>query len=420
MPILSCPHCAKRLKVGDDLSHSKLRCPGCSTTFTAPHLVEAGDTEPVSRRKRRASKPSNPIPAVLAVLALLGVGLVFLFSGGGSGPTDPTPPPPRVAASPPVKRSDSASTVSMVDAAEHPAARSLRFLAQGIRHSNHPAALRQIDLQHWRTSIAPEDTRIWELLPEAEQATFKETILETLMHEYGLADYAQGEIAHVNYRDAQPFDLGLSIQLQESPDTTWNAAFHNREGTWLLAGFRKIDAEAPSEESAKTQPGTTQEPPKGPYVEIGGGGRVFAATMQRVAIPSGTDIPGLEALIEVALQEAGLESKLAKKELAGLAPAPIPLLLNRLVDTPLDGTEDQLSEAAAIDHLLQAISHRTSTLPMRALGTGSADDLLERQKAILASWFGWWKMWKNRWPDWLKKQGVSATNERGAGRTRGR
>ena len=142
--------------------------------------------------------------------------------------------------------------------------------------------------------------------------------------------------------------------------------------------------------------------------------------MQRVAIPSGTDIPGLEALIEVALQEAGLESKLAKKELAGLAPAPIPLLLNRLVDTPLDGTEDQLSEAAAIDHLLQAISHRTSTLPMRALGTGSADDLLERQKAILASWFGWWKMWKNRWPDWLKKQGVSATNERGAGRTRGR
>ncbi|MCH2111351.1 MAG: hypothetical protein MK213_00715, partial [Planctomycetes bacterium] len=133
MPILSCPHCAKRLKVGDDLAHSKLRCPGCSTTFTAPRLVEAGDTEPVTRRKRRTSKQSNPIPAVLAVLALLGVGLVFLFSGGKSAPTAPTPPSSKVGTSPPVNRSDSSATVSMVDAAEHPAARSLRFLAQGIR-----------------------------------------------------------------------------------------------------------------------------------------------------------------------------------------------------------------------------------------------------------------------------------------------
>ena len=317
----------------------------------------------------------------------------------------------------PVTRTTATESV-MVDAAAHPAMRSLVFLGRALKNSNHQIALNYLDLDSWLPRILPKETRKLTFLSKREQQEFETLLFKWLDQQSQFLTFDQQTIVNVNYRDDPQAELAVEIRTSEDPEMRWLASFRQSQNKWLVFAFRGVRDDAlTNTETLADAP----KKPKGPYVETNDGGRILAGTIEQVKEwpeLSGSERNTISDLIDVGVSEGGLESKLAREDLKKHAPQCIPQILNRIVMLPLDGTDDRLSEVAALDRILQTISGRVSTIPMRTFGGGSIDELLPKQEAAVAAWFTWWKMWANNWKGWREKTGLPDPNQRQAGRTR--
>jgi hypothetical protein len=297
------------------------------------------------------------------------------------------------------------SAPAQVVAREHPAMKRVRFLIKTIVAKNYPSLERQLHIPSWYQLENPSDQRIFNLLPNDEIRLWKETFLFNFAANPLMQEFAGGDFDDVFYLEPELTPLRIEIRLQENPDTRWIFNFVQENDDWRISNIETIlPPVAPKPDPIIIEKEEKKEDKV--YVQDELGGRIFRGKIEKVELVKGTtpsELAELSPLIEAALQDGGLESRIAKKDLIFWENKPIPILLNRLVETPLDGSESRLMEVAAIDGLLQALTHRISTLPMRALGTGGKLGLQDRQNEVLGSWFTWWKVWGKKWDLWKKE-----------------
>ena len=308
---------------------------------------------------------------------------------------------------------------SLVVAMEHPALRRLTYLGRALHNSNRQVALNQLDLDSWLPIVMPNESRKFALLSGTQRNQFQDSLFVWLGQKAGFDRFSVDSLAHASYREQTGHDLAFELHTKGELDTRWLVSFNRTNDDWKLSSFTfEFPAETDPDSSSDEVPGK----PKGPYIETELGGRILAGTIAKVpAWPglSSTEATSIEATIDLAVAETGLESKLAREELKKLGPKPIPQVLNRIVLLPLDGSDDRLGEVAALDRILQTISGRVSTIPMRTFGGSEGQNLLAKQTNAIAAWFAWWKLWGKNWKGWREKTGLPDPNERPPGRTRG-
>ncbi len=404
-----CPHCQVRLKIQDERLHSKVRCPKCSEPFVCkPETV----TPTRATARRRPPPKPNSLPIVLACLALLLCGAIWFFY---PDPPAPTSTQDSIAVLPPKP----ASAPPQIAAREHPAMKRVRFFSQSLSARNFESLARQLDLPSWYKAKNPGDSRVYQLLPGDEIRAWEESLFLEISKNPFILQFVQDSFFDVFYLETDEAPLRIEVRINSNPDIRWIFDFLQDGGDWRIAKLDIIPPQAKPVAEAK-EPEVKPKESK-IYVEDDMGGRIFRGKIVAVDIVQDTspeDLAILNPLLDSALQDGGLESRVAKKDLIPWENKPIPLLLNRLVELPLDGSEDRLMEVAAIDGLLQALTHRISTLPMRALGTGGKEGLVERQNEVIGSWFTWWKVWGKRWEGWKKEANFPPPPRRRGGKGR--
>ncbi len=412
MSSTQCPHCQVHLKLPEEKLHSKVKCPKCGSAFLAKPAAAAGHEPTKRQRKRPTKKKTNPTPYVVLVVALaITIGAWALIQGGadeGGGGKEQSANSTKPAGT-------TGPAEATVDPFDHPATRPARQLQSALTSYNDNQLRSLLDLRTWFEREQP-DGRKWTSVLGADQSRYGQELAKRLLEEPELRRYAERKLVRASFAGSVYDTAEVTLRSEDQPEMLWKFQTAQVDGIWKIRSYA-FEVEKPAEEvdeDAKKKPATG-------FVETQGGGLQMRGVIEAVDLVEGTteeEAAAMREMFLLAMAESGLESKTAKRDLIKKGHPAIPVLLNEFVARPLDGTKERSEEAAIIHGMLQDISFRQISFPMRDLNPDKPAILLEKQQQAVEAWFGWWKAWGKRWDAWVEKSGAPAPEPEKPGRTR--
>lgn len=414
-----CPSCQVRLQVPEQKLHSRIRCPKCGARFVAQAAAAppAQVRMPMDRQRARPARRLSARPFVILLIAAV-LSLVAWWwiteEHGAAGPAAATAP----AVAPGPARPAATSAANAEDPLAHPAAKAVRNVQVALASFNPDQLLQLLDLPSW---YAREDQggRPWTSLTADEQRAWGRQLAERLLEDPQLRSYASLQPAEGSFAAPPDREAVLFVRVAAQPGRRWRFELAESDGAWRLRGFGEEEDLVAA--AATEGDGGAAAAAAGIYTETEGGGRILRGTVAKVDLVPGTT-PAEEkeilAKLDLALAESGLESRLAKRELVALGHHAVPVLLNRLADLPLDGSHERTALIAALHGMLQDLTWRRATFPLRDIDAGTAEDLRARQQEAIEAWYGWWKAWGKRWDAWVEQSGMPQPEPLKEGRTR--
>ncbi|MBL7009166.1 MAG: hypothetical protein ISR76_09220 [Planctomycetes bacterium] len=412
MSSTQCPQCQVHLKLPEEKLHSKVKCPKCGGAFLAKPAAAAGHEPTQRQRQRPTKKRASARPFVILVVAgAVTVAAWLMIQGGddqgGQGAGAGEAAGPATGARP--------TAAAQVDPFEHPATRAAKQIQDAVRNFNDGQLRGLLDLQVWFERESAEG-RLWSSMMAAERAEFGKALAARLIDDPELRRYAGVTLVAASFAGPVSDSADLVLRCSEEPKMMWKFHTALTDGTWRVHSYA-FEEEVPAvDDASKADLGGD-----GRFAETKGGGRQLRGVIERVELVAGTtpeEEKAIRGLLKLARAESGLESRLAKRELAGSGHKAVPILLNELVDLPLNGTEQRAEEIAIIHGLLQDISFRQISFPLRAVDAVHPDLLEQTRQEAVEAWFGWWKLWGKRWDDWIEQSGMPIPEPERAGRTR--
>jgi len=375
-----CPRCQTPYAVPEERTQNRVRCAGCGREFV-PDLA--------GFKTRQRDYTGLLAAGGFLVVALL---LFLIFGGLGSSGEPEGQPPPLFGEAPGATLPPSAEPAAATPSPEDPAVRVARSFVESVTTYNRERLERTLAFADVYAS-ASDGERSWIDLSAAEQAEFRRSFVDSLIHgerRGDLADREPVEAAVVSGDDAR-----VQVRLLlKGPVAAEPYLFRLvREGAeWRVAGFEKERiVEPPAPEPGPKRPTLVDQ------VVLSDGSVVIEDEIRPMEhledTPSEarTRIDALIATLVDPNPRLGMEIAEAREKLIEIGRPAIPRLLNALHDIPADGA-DNLVRLNLVNKTLEAITgFSTSFAPQ--LGEGSITSASpERLHSGLKQWFAWWKL----------------------------
>lgn len=381
---------------------------------------------PAPRRRTRRPARKRTSLTWLWVLLVAGALSVLVWQLLPRGDERPAREPAEPAPAAPAAAAPTADA-AVADPARHPATLPVRMLATALSTANEVQLRALLDLPSWYERDRPDEA-LWTTLGRAEQETYGEDLVGRLLADPEWQEFAAAEAGPLVFVQP-PAGTGregdrAEVQLRDASDPTRSWRFRTilRNGAWRIQAWEvRREPSEPEAGGDEEEAAAEQEKAGGIFVETAGGGRQLRGRVARVDLVPGTtreEEAHIQELFELARAESGLESKLAERELIAIGHKAVPILLNRLVDLPLDGSPGRVEEVAVIHGLLQDITFRRVSFPLRDVDADRPELLAQRQREAVEAWFGWWRAWGGRWDAWVEESGMPRPEPSRPGRTR--